>query len=73
MKPPLYKVLVANRGEIAVRVIRGCHELGIRTVDLHETFAATGDPKSLWVTPRSHLTVAGYRLAADAIEQALEP
>jgi len=29
------KILIANRGEIALRVIRACKELGIRTVSIH--------------------------------------
>jgi acetyl-CoA carboxylase biotin carboxylase subunit len=33
----IQKLLIANRGEIALRIHRACHEMGIKTVAVHST------------------------------------
>ena len=40
------KILVANRGEIAIRVIRACKEMGIGTVSVY----SVADKDGLWVS-----------------------
>ena len=38
-------ILIANRGEIALRILRACKELGIKTVVVH----STADEKEMFV------------------------
>ena len=55
------KVLIANRGEIALRVIRACKELGIKTVAIH----SEADANSL------HSRAADERICVGPAEAAL--
>ncbi len=77
------KILIANRGEIALRIIRACKELGIKTVAVHSTADAhslhvrfadqsvcIGPPKSA----DSYLNVPGIISAAEITDaEAIHP
>lgn len=56
------KILIANRGEIAVRVIRACRELGIATVAVHSDV----DRESLHVSNADESICIGPSQAGDS-------
>ncbi|MDT8329904.1 acetyl-CoA carboxylase biotin carboxylase subunit [Roseomonas gilardii] len=67
------KILIANRGEIALRIHRACQEMGIRTVAVHSTADATAmhvrlADESVCIGPpsprESYLNVANILAAA---------
>jgi acetyl-CoA carboxylase biotin carboxylase subunit len=59
---PFKKVLIANRGEIALRIIRACHELGIQTVAVH----SKADEDALHVKLATESVCIGPALAKES-------
>ena len=79
----LEKVVIANRGEIALRILRACHALGIRTVAVHSTVdrnlkhVAMAD-ESVCIgpapSPESYLNMPAIIAAAEVTDaQAIHP
>jgi acetyl-CoA carboxylase biotin carboxylase subunit len=56
------KLLIANRGEIALRIHRACHELGIKTVAVH----STADADAMHVRLADEAVCIGPPSAADS-------
>jgi acetyl-CoA carboxylase biotin carboxylase subunit len=56
------KILIANRGEIALRVLRACHELGIASVAVH----STADADAMHVRLADESVCIGPPLARDS-------
>jgi acetyl-CoA carboxylase biotin carboxylase subunit len=59
---PIKKLLIANRGEIALRVHRACHEMGIKTVAVH----STADSDAMHVRLADETVCIGPPAAADS-------
>src|SRR5207244_10435591 len=78
-----HKILIANRGEIALRIVRSCREMGIRTVVAHSTADAHSLPvrladESICIGPAdargSYLNIPGIISAADVTDsEAIHP
>src|SRR6266576_4368367 len=71
------KVLIANRGEIALRIHRACHELGIKTVAVHSTADARAmnvrlaDETVCIGPPPDHIRLMGDKVRAKAAAERL--
>jgi acetyl-CoA carboxylase biotin carboxylase subunit len=59
---PIQKLLIANRGEIALRIHRACHEMGIKTVAVH----STADADAMHVRLADETVCIGPPSAADS-------
>jgi acetyl-CoA carboxylase biotin carboxylase subunit len=58
----LQKILIANRGEIALRIIRACREMGIGTVAIH----STADAEAMHVRMADESVCVGPPAARDS-------